>query len=476
MLFNSIEFFFFLPIVFCLYWFVFRKLMWQNLFLIVASYIFYGWWDWKFLILIAFSSVCSYVFGNLIKKEQQNKNKYAKLYLTLNITINLVLLGIFKYYNFFVSSFVDAIGIFGYDLNVRTLHLILPIGISFYTFQALSYTIDIYKKKIEPATNPIEFFAFISFFPQLVAGPIERATNLLPQIQKPRVFTYEMAADGTRQILWGLFKKMVVADNCAIIVNNIFGNYQHEDGLTLAFAAILFTFQIYGDFSGYSDIAIGTGRLFGINLMQNFRFPFFSKTVAEFWRRWHISLNSWFIDYVYIPLGGGRVGKWKKVRNTMIVFLTSGLWHGANWTYIAWGALYGFLLIPSTLKGKKAQETSVDLSIVGRLKDQARILWTFSTFLFGLIIFRSNTIYDAFLFYKRMLFDMSFTLPDIDYTAFIYIFILMRMEWINRDKQFGLQIDTAKWHPAVRYSIYILLMFAILILSGKSTQFIYFQF
>jgi len=476
MLFNSIEFLLFLPIVFCLYWFAFRKLIWQNLFLIVASYIFYGWWDWRFLVLIAFSSVCSYFFGNLIKKEQNKENKYGKLYLTLNIVINLTLLGIFKYYNFFVSSFVSAVSMLGFDFNVRTLHLILPIGISFYTFQALSYTIDIYKKKIEPASNPIEFFAFISFFPQLVAGPIERATNLLPQIQRPRIFSYEQAADGTRQILWGLFKKMVIADNCAIIVNTIWNNYQNEDGMTLIVATILFAFQIYGDFSGYSDIAIGTGHLFGINLMQNFRFPFFSKTIAEFWRRWHISLNSWLIDYIYIPLGGGRVGKLRKVRNILIVFLTSGLWHGANWTYIAWGGLYGLLMIPSTLKNKKTKEGIIDNSIKGRLKDQIKILLTFISFLAGLIVFRSNTISDAVLFYKRLLCDTSFIIPDIDYTVFIYILILLRFEWIHREKQFGLQLDLNKWYPALRYCVYILLMFSILILSGKSTQFIYFQF
>ena len=304
MLFNSLEFAIFLPIAFLLYWFVFnRKVRWQNLFVVVASYIFYGWWDWRFLFLIAFTSFCSWGSGLLIHKYRETPT--AKLCHVLNIILNLAILGVFKYYNFFVSSFCKLFSLGHADGLL--LHIILPVGISFYTFQALSYSIDVYRQKLEPTHDIIQFFAFVSFFPQLVAGPIERATNLLPQFEKPRTFDYSQAVDGMRQILWGLFKKLVIADNCAVYVDQVFGNFQTQNGTTLIIAAILFAIQIYGDFSGYSDIAIGTAKLFGIRLMRNFRNPYFSRDIAEFWRRWHISLTTWFRDYVYIPLGGSRV-------------------------------------------------------------------------------------------------------------------------------------------------------------------------
>jgi len=337
MIFNSIEFAIFLPIVFILYWFIFnRNLKLQNLFIVVVSYIFYGWWDWRFLFLIAFTSLCSWGSGLLIQKFR-NVGKYSKYFSIANIILNLLILGLFKYYDFFATSFANVF--LGGKTEGLLLNIILPVGISFYTFQALSYSIDVYKGKIEPTKDIVEFFAYVSFFPQLVAGPIERATNLLPQFQKKRVFDYSQAVDGCRQILWGLFKKMVVADNCAIYVDKVFSTYQDQSGSTLLLAAILFAFQIYGDFSGYSDIAIGTSKLFGIKLMRNFNVPYFSRDIAEFWRRWHISLTTWFRDYIYIPLGGSRCSKLKIVRNTFIIFLVSGLWHGANWTYIAWGGV-----------------------------------------------------------------------------------------------------------------------------------------
>ncbi len=354
MLFNSFEFLLFLPIVFLLYWFVFgsyapkwfawlSNLKMQNFFIIVVSYIFYGWWDWRFLLLIALTTICSYVSGILISRvsSPQPTNNHdtpppthfarkSKIYLWSNIVLNLGILAFFKYFNFFVQSFVDAFAGLGIMLHATTLHIILPIGISFYTFQALSYSIDVYKGKIEATRDIVAFFAFVSFFPQLVAGPIERATNLLPQFQKPRTFDYDKAVDGCRQMLWGFFKKIVIADNCAVYVNQVFESYQDQTGSTLLLAAILFTFQIYGDFSGYSDIAIGCARLFGINLKRNFNVPYFSRDIAEFWRRWHISLTTWFRDYIYIPLGGSRTTKTKVIRNTFIIFLVSGFWHGAN--------------------------------------------------------------------------------------------------------------------------------------------------
>ena len=323
MLFNSIEFAIFLPIVFLLYWFVFnRNLKLQNIFIVVASYVFYGWWDWRFLVLLAFTSLFSYASGLAIEKYRDTPRK-AKTANLLNIVINLLILGVFKYYNFFVTSFADAF--LGGKTDGLLLKVILPVGISFYTFKALSYSIDVYREKLKPTRDVIQYCAYVGFFPQLLAGPIERATNLLPQLEKPRTFDYETGVDGLRQILWGLFKKMVIADNCAVYVDRIFSTYQTQSGSTLLLAAIFFAFPIYGDFSGYSDMAIGTGKLFGFKTMKNFNMPYFSRDIAEFWRRWHISLTTWFRDYVYIPLGGSRCSKAKIVRNTFVIFLLSGL-------------------------------------------------------------------------------------------------------------------------------------------------------
>lgn len=349
MVFNSIEFAIFLPIVFFLYWLVFnRSVKLQNLFIVLVSYLFYGWWDWRFLFLIAFTSFCSWLSGLLIER-YRNEGKKSRNISIANIVLNLLILGIFKYYNFFVQSFSE---LFHCNTDHLLLNVILPVGISFYTFQALSYSIDVFREKIKPTRDIIEFFAYVSFFPQLVAGPIERATNLLPQFQKQRTFNYDQAADGMRQILWGLFKKIVIADNCAIIVNDTFGAFQSCTGSQLLIAAVMFAFQIYGDFSGYSDIAIGTSKLFGISLMRNFNVPYFSRDIAEFWRRWHISLTTWFRDYIYIPLGGSHCTKAKIIRNTFVIFLVSGLWHGANWTFLAWGAYHAILFLPLILLGK----------------------------------------------------------------------------------------------------------------------------
>ena len=348
MLFNSIEFAFFLPIVFILYWFVFnKKLKTQNILLLVSSYVFYGWWDWRFLFLILFSSFIDFVLGIKLSKSESKLNR--KLLLLTSVAVNIGFLGFFKYYNFFAESFANAFTFFGQSINPERLNIILPVGISFYTFQTLSYTIDVYKNKLKPTTNVISFFAFVSFFPQLVAGPIERATNLLPQFYKKRTFKYVAAVDGMRQILLGLFKKIVIADNCATLVNTIFDNPENFSGSTLFVGAVLFAFQIYGDFSGYSDIAIGTARLFGFNLMKNFALPYFSRDIAEFWRRWHISLSTWFRDYVYIPLGGSRGSLSLQIRNIFIIFIVSGFWHGANWTFIVWGALHALFYIPLML-------------------------------------------------------------------------------------------------------------------------------
>ena len=482
MLFNSIEFAVFLPIVFVLYWFVFnRNLKLQNLFVVVASYVFYGWWDWRFLFLIAFTSFCSWGSGLLVDKYKDQPKK-AKVVSAMNIVLNLLILGIFKYYDFFVKEFAE---LFGFSSDGLLLKIILPVGISFYTFQALSYSIDVYRGKLEPTHDVIQFFAFVSFFPQLVAGPIERATNLLPQFEKPRQFDYDIAVDGMRQILWGLFKKIVVADSCAVFVDQVFADYTNQTGSTLLLAAIFFTFQIYGDFSGYSDIAIGTAKLFGIKLMRNFKVPYFSRDIAEFWRRWHISLTTWFRDYVYIPLGGSRVGKAKVVRNTFIIFLLSGFWHGANWTFIVWGAYHALLFLPLILLGKNRKHT--DEVAAGRmlpsLRESGQMLLTFLLAVIGWIFFRADSIGIAREYVLGILHFGTlratyrfFTWPGM-WPTNLFIIIMLTIEWFTRmeNHSFALQkLPINKWARRVAYIAIALVIFW----CGQfgANQFIYFQF
>jgi len=476
MLFNSSEFLFFLPLVFLLYWFVFRPIRLQNMLVVIASYIFYGWWDWRFLLLIVFTSACSYSSGLMIEK-YEGKRTTQKAISIANIVINLAILGFFKYFNFFVES-IDTLvrTLFGYELGWATLNIILPVGISFYTFQALSYSIDVYKGKIRATHDIVSFFAFISFFPQLVAGPIERATNLLPQFQRERRFDYATAVDGTRQILWGLFKKMVVADNCADIVDKIWLDYSQHSSLMLIVAAVLFSFQIYGDFSGYSDIAIGTAKLFGIKLMRNFNLPYFSRSVAEFWKRWHISLNTWFVDYVYIPLGGSREGKWKSIRNTFIIFLLSGLWHGANWTYVSWGFYHAALFIPLLLlnRNKKFKGVVAQDSVLPSLRELFQMGSTFVLAAIGWIIFRANSIGDFWHYMTSVFNNWSVSEVFDGKKALFYIVIMVIVEWFNRKKDhaFVLSINSR----IIRWSVYLILALLCLTQSGDQVQFIYFQF
>ncbi|RKU73556.1 MBOAT family protein [Parabacteroides sp. AF17-3] len=487
MLFNSIEFLIYLPIVFLLYWFVFnRKIKLQNLFIVIVSYLFYGWWDWRFLVLIAFTSFCSWLSGIAIDKIREDNNsvsedtsfvqKRCKWITGINIFLNLAILGFFKYFNFFVDNFVEAFSLLGITLHKTTLQIILPVGISFYTFQALSYTIDVYRRRLKPTKDIVAFFAFVSFFPQLVAGPIERATNLLVQFYKPRFFTYENAVNGMRQILWGFFKKMVIADNCALVVNDIFSNYTNYSGSTLVLGAVLFAFQIYGDFSGYSDIAIGTAKLFGITLKQNFNYPYFSRNIIDFWRRWHISLNTWFVDYVYIPLGGSREGEYKHIRNILVIFLLSGLWHGANWTFVTWGIYHGLLFIPLLLMDKnKLPDSNMIRSVIS-------MLITFGFVTLGWIIFRAETLSMAFNYIADIFSDSLLKIPKVSgannvtaMLSLVFIILLLVVEWINREKPFGLDIRNIQ-SSFVRYSIYAGILFSIYFFGADSSNFIYFQF
>jgi len=483
MLFNSIDFAIFLPIVFILYWFVTNKnLKLQNLLIVAASYLFYGWWDYRFLSLILFSTLVDYSVGRRLRTE--NNQTIRKVLLWTSIIVNLGFLGFFKYYNFFLDNFITAFSFFGSEINANSLNIILPVGISFYTFQTLSYSIDVYKRKLEPTKDFIAFSAFVSFFPQLVAGPIERATHLLPQFYKKRNFDYGKAVDGMRQILWGLFKKIVIADNCAEYANLIFNNSADYSGSTLVLGALFFTFQIYGDFSGYSDIAIGTSRLFGFNLMQNFNFPYFSRDIAEFWRRWHISLSTWFRDYLYIPLGGSRGGTWMKVRNTFTIFIVSGFWHGANLTFLIWGALNAIYFLPLLLT--KNNRTNIEIVAQGRslpnIKEFSLMLLTFSLTVFAWIFFRAENIGHAFFIISRIFsesifsFSTSWTNGYITILHISLVLVFVLIEWINREYDFVLQriANYVFW----RRVVYFLIVFLILFTSDyhSKQEFIYFQF
>ena len=475
MLFNSIEYLFFLPIVFAIYWLLRNHLRLQNLFVVLASYVFYGWWDWRFLILIAFTSLCSYVSGLLIHHPPYtvHHTPMQKFWLWLNIVINLGILAVFKYYDFFVSEFGALFGVHTESLLLR---IILPVGISFYTFQALSYSIDVYRGNIKPTKDIIAFFAFISFFPQLVAGPIERATNLLPQFLQKRTFKYEQGVDGMRQILWGLFKKIAIADNCAMYVDQAWATYDTQSGSTLLLAAILFTFQIYGDFSGYSDIAIGTAKLFGIKLMRNFNNPYFSRDIAEFWRRWHISLTTWFRDYVYIPMGGNRHGLSRTIFNTLIVFLICGLWHGANWTYLVWGLYNVLLFLPLILLGKSKRYKDVPLV----WKQLPQMLLTFVLVTIGWIIFRAPSVTDAWYVVCNIcsgtLWSAPYILPMQEMLFWaIGIVVMMGVEWLQHNEDHGLVLDGMN-SRLLRYAIYLVLITMMLWKGNSGDAFIYFQF
>lgn len=478
MLFNSIDFAIFLPIVFILYWFFTQKnLKLQNLLIVVSSYVFYGWWDWRFLSLIIFSTLLDYCIGVLLSNELNPTKR--KIYLWISIIVNLGFLGFFKYFDFFIENFTQAFTFFGYSISASRLDIILPVGISFYTFQTLSYSIDVYKKKLEPTKDIIAFSAFVCFFPQLVAGPIERATNLLPQFYKKREFEYEKAVDGMRQILWGLFKKVVIADNCAQIVNTVFENSEDYSGSSLLIGAVLFSFQIYCDFSGYSDIAIGTSRLFGFNLMQNFAFPYFSRDIAEFWRRWHISLSTWFRDYLYIPLGGSQGGVGIKVRNTFIIFLVSGFWHGANWTFIIWGLLNALYIMPSIILNTNRH--NIEIVAKGRfllsIRDFFHIVFTFSLTTLAWVFFRAESVGHALIYLKGIFNKSLFSLPeDMPNLEILLCIFLILIEWIGRENKYALGFLVSKWSIYLRWIFYVFLILMLIYFGAKEQSFIYFQF
>jgi D-alanyl-lipoteichoic acid acyltransferase DltB (MBOAT superfamily) len=479
MLFNSLSFLIFLPIIYGLYWFVFNKsLKYQNILLLVASYFFYCSWDWRFGFLLAFSTFLDYYTG--IKIFNSNNSSLRKIWLTISVTINLGFLGFFKYYNFFIDSFASFIQNFGINSNYSTLNVILPVGISFYTFHGLSYVFDIYNRKIEPSNNPIQYSLFVSFFPLLVAGPIERATHLLPQVEKPRNFNDSQSVGGLKQILWGFFKKIVIADSCAQVANTIFNDSGSYDGSTLFVGALLFTFQIYGDFSGYSDIALGTARLFGFELLKNFNFPYFSRDIAEFWRRWHISLSTWFKDYLYIPLGGSKGGNWMRIRNTFIIFLVSGFWHGANWTFLIWGGLNALFILPSIIF--KTNRNNIEIVAKGKilpsLKDFFNIFLTFNLTVLTWIFFRADSVQTAFLIISEIFSSSLFSFPKIFPIQIIaLILFFMSIEWLGRENNYAIENLFKNKKRLVRWAFYIFLLFIMgMFMETSETEFIYFQF
>lgn len=478
MLFNSINFAIFLPIVFLIYWFLGdKKLKFQNILLLLSSYFFYACWDWRFLFLLIFSTFLDYYTG--IKMSNTKNIIIKKIWFWLSISINIGFLGVFKYYNFFASSFVELLSTFGLHANLYTLNIILPVGISFYTFHGLSYVIDIYKDRIKAERNIVDYSLFVSFFPLLVAGPIERATHLLPQIKQNRIFDYKKAVDGLKQIFWGLFKKIVIADQCAELANLAFNDYNNHSGGTLVLGAVMFALQIYGDFSGYSDIALGTARLFGIELLRNFSYPYFSRDISEFWRRWHISLSTWFKDYLYIPLGGSKGGKIATVRNTFIIFIVSGFWHGANWTFIVWGFLNALFIIPSIIfnTNRNNLNTVAENRSFPTIKEFIAIVATFSLTTFAWIFFRSENLSHAVGYLYKIFSDPQFIIT-FPVPKFLYFFIALFIcfEWMGRHQKYALEVFALKWSRSLRWVVYYLLIICIISFSGSNVQYIYFQF
>jgi len=473
MLFNSFEFLLFLPVVFALYWFVFqRTLRLQNLLVLVASYFFYGWWSWQFMGLLMLSTALDFAYGFWVASPNKQK---AKLFLWLSIINNLGILGVFKYYNFFATQFQEGFGLLGLHIDPLLLNVALPVGISFYTFHGMSYVFDIYRGQQKPVKSFVDYAVFVSFFPLLVAGPIERAGHLLPQVQKTRTFNYTQALEGCRLILWGLFKKILIADTIAQVVDPIFAHYTDYNSPTLILAAVGFAFQIYGDFSGYSDIALGTAKLFGFELLSNFRFPYFSRDIAEFWRRWHISLSSWFKDYLYIPLGGSRAGTQKAVRNTFIIFLVSGFWHGASWNFIVWGFIHACAFLPLLLlkRNRNNTDTVAQNATLPSLKELWQMVTTFGIVTFAWIFFRADNLDSALGFLQGILSNWNNLGQVTGKSLLVLGASLLAIDWFLRHNERQLRVPN--WQP-FRFAIYFGMALAIWLKLGSEQTFLYFQF
>jgi alginate O-acetyltransferase complex protein AlgI len=477
--FNSFDYLLFFPTVFLLYWFVFqRNLLLQNSFILLASYVFYGWWSWEFTGLLFLSTLIDFSFGFLVASPDRKK---AKLFLILSIVNNLGLLALFKYYNFFAEQIQTGFAKIGWECHPILLNVALPIGISFYTFHGMSYVFDIYREQQKPTKNFIDYAVFVSFFPLLVAGPIERANHLLPQVQKKRSFSDLQWIEGARLILWGLFKKVVIADSLAVIANQVFSDFGNQSSFMLIIGAIAFSFQIYGDFSGYSDIAIGSAKLLGFELLSNFKFPYFSRDLAEFWRRWHVSLSSWFRDYLYIPLGGSKNGKYRALRNTLIIFLVSGFWHGASWNFIIWGFIHACFFVPLLLLNRNRKFSSEIIAFNKSLPsflELTQVVTTFSIVTLAWIFFRQTDSQMAIDYVKRIAVnavenpEQFKTWPKVDAGIF-WIVPFVLYDWINRRNEREVRFP----RPVVlRWMMYVLMIFFIFLFSNRDVAFIYFQF
>ncbi|MCT4629135.1 MBOAT family O-acyltransferase [Winogradskyella sp.] len=467
MLFNSIEYLIFLPIVFILYWLLKSNYKNQNVLLLIASYVFYGWWDYRFLSLIVFSSFLDYYVGQKIEAEQKNKKKW----LLISLCSNLGLLAVFKYYNFFADSFASTMSAIGWEVNDLTLNIILPVGISFYTFQTLSYSIDIYRKKIKPCKDIVAFFTFVSLFPQLVAGPIERASNLIPQIEKKRSLDTILLKTGVFQIFIGLFRKIAIADNLGVYVDSVYANQDIHNGSTLLLATIFYAFQIYFDFSGYSDIAIGSAKLFGFNFNRNFNFPYFSKTLTEFWRRWHMSLSFWLRDYLYISLGGNRKGIVITYRNLILTMLLGGLWHGSSWNFVIWGGIHGLFL---------SMEKYTFSTLKIKTFNAFGYIYTFIVVLIAWVFFRAVDFDSAWSIISKW-FTLDFGLLFIgDSNAFVNALFLMSLGLLIDLKIFKSNVPLEDYgtklsvtHLSIIASVIIILL---CLFYSTAENFIYFQF
>jgi len=480
MLYNTLEFGVFYLIIFALYWGPFRRhLKAQNLLLLAGSYFFYGWWDWRFLGLVIFSSLVDFFTANQIHQNQDQRRK--QFWLGVSLVVNLGLLATFKYFGFFVDSFIDLFRSLGYEMGDRTLNIILPVGISFYTFQTLSYSIDVYRGRLKPSKDLVGFLAFVGFFPQLIAGPIERAANLMPQFAKARKFDYDKAKDGLRQILWGLFKKVVVADTLGEYVGFILGNPEGHSGSMLLMGVVFFAFQLYGDFSGYSDIAIGTARLLGFNLMRNFNYPYFARDIMDFWRRWHISLTTWFRDYVFLSLSGGKAPTTQGaiMRGFIITFTISGLWHGANWTFVVWGLLHGLYHIPYLLFPQwkvKIQETRPPYNLRGTLKAIGQVSLTMALNLFALVFFMAKDLSYAIQYYALMFSESLFTVPELYKRKLFWLALFVGVEWFQMQNNKKHPLEIERWPLPLRWGVYYGLALAVLYYNYDRQAFIYFQF
>ena len=482
MLFNSIEFLLFFVIVFSLYYLLKDKSKLQNALLLVASYVFYAWANWKILPMLAATTAVFYGLGIAVFNAKTDKRK--SFFTILGVIVGIGSLLYFKYFNFFIASFKDLFELFGLQTNLHTFKIILPIGISFYTFRLLSYIIDIQRGKFEPTRDITVFATYVAFFPCILSGPIDRPATLIPQLQNKRVFDYSFTVDGIRQILWGLFKKIVVADNCAIFVNQVFADSDIQAGNTLLFAAIFFSFQIYADFSGYSDMAIGVAKLLGFRVTKNFNYPYFAQNIAEFWRKWHISLTSWLTDYVFMPLNIKlrKWGNWGMILAIVINFVICGLWHGDNWTFVVWGFYHGLLFIPLVLSGAMYRKNKIVTYKWGFPKPRVllNILLTFALVTFGLVFFRTDNIGQAFTYFNNMI-DKSLFYIYLDKSVLkclLFIFFMITIEWQQRNRQHGLETFALGWNKWLRYIFYFILAFATILFGIKEipSEFIYFQF